>query len=175
VPPAAAPGCFQTGVISTVDSPELNYFDQVVAEVEKTYCIDKGKVFVGGTSSGGWFSNYLGCARGNVIKGIAPDSGGIPFDHPPCTGGAAVMQFPGNEATATDSMGRQIGMTVARDLFIAANGTSKTPTQMKFGAITCDFYGGGSAPVVYCPVCGGHQCGQNYMVPSVLPFWMSLP
>jgi hypothetical protein len=175
VPPAAAPGCFQTGVISTVDSPELNYFDAVVAEVEAHYCIDKGKIFVAGTSSGGWFSNYLGCARGNVIRGIAPDSGGIPVDHPPCTGGAGVIEFPGDAAVKKDSMGREIGMALARDLFIKANGCSMTPTPMKFGNDTCDFYGGCDSPVVWCGgVSGGHQAGQSHLAPTGWPFWMSL-
>jgi hypothetical protein len=172
--PDGSSQCFQTGKLSTVDSPELNYFDQIISEVSAKYCVDKGRIFVAGTSSGSWFSNYLGCARGNVIRAISPDSGGIPFAHPPCTGGAAAFQFPGNEATDTDSMGHPIGMTVARDLFITANGTATTPTQMKFGNITCDYYSGVS-PVVYCPVCGSHQCGQQYFAPDVLPWWMSLP
>jgi polyhydroxybutyrate depolymerase len=175
VPPAAAPGCFQTGVISTVDSPELNYFDQVVAEIESKYCIDKGRIFVAGSSSGGWFSNYLGCARGNVIRGIAPDSGGIPVDHPPCTGGAGVIEFPGDTAVKKDSMGREIGMALARDLFIKANGCSVTPTQMKFGNDTCDFYGNCDSPVVWCGgVSGGHQAGLNHLNPTGWAFWSSL-
>jgi hypothetical protein len=175
VPPAAAPGCFQTGVISTVDSPELNYFDQVVAEIESKFCIDKGRIFVAGSSSGGWFSNYLGCARGNVIRGIAPDSGGIPVDHPPCTGGAGVIEFPGDTAMKKDSMGREIGMALARDLFIKTNGCSMTPTPMKFGNDTCDFYGGCSSPVVWCGgVSGGHQAGLSHINPTGWAFWSTL-
>ncbi|HVX96635.1 MAG TPA: hypothetical protein VHK47_17090, partial [Polyangia bacterium] len=175
VPPAAAPGCFQTGVISTVDSPELNYFDQVVAEIESKYCIDKGKIYVAGTSSGGWFANYLGCARGNVIRGIAADSGGIPVDRPACTGGAAAMEFPGDSAMKQDSMKREIGVALARDLFIKTNGCSTTPTKMKIGTANCDYYGGCSSPVAYCDTGGGHQSGQGYLNPAGFPFWMSLP
>ena len=174
VPPAAAPGCFQTGVISTVDSPELNYFDQLVSEIESQYCIDKGRIFVAGSSSGGWFANYLGCARGNVIRGIAADSGGIPVARPACTGGAAAMEFPGDSAEKKDSMGNEIGVAVARDLFIKTNGCSMTPTQMKFGNDTCDFYGGCSSPVVWCDTGGGHQAGLSHINPTGWPFWSSL-
>jgi poly(3-hydroxybutyrate) depolymerase len=174
VPAAAAPGCFQTGVISTVDSPELNYFDQVVAEIESKFCIDKGKVFVAGTSSGGWVSNYLGCARGNVIRGIAADSGGLPVDRPACTGGAAIMEFPGDSAVKKDSMGREIGMAMVRDMFIKLNGCMTTSTKMTFGKASCDFYGGCSSPVVWCDTGGGHQAGQSYLNPTGFPFWMSL-
>jgi hypothetical protein len=174
VPPAAAPGCFQTGVISTVDSPELQYFDQVLAEVESKYCIDQARVFVAGSSSGAWFSNFLACARGNVIRGAAADSGGIPVDRPACTGGAGVVEFPGDSAMKQDSMGREIGAALARDLFIKTNGCSTTSTSMKLGAATCDFYGGCSSPVAWCNVGGGHQSGLGSMNATGWAFWSML-
>jgi hypothetical protein len=174
VPPAAAPGCFQTGVISTVDSPELQYFDEVVAEVESKYCIDKARVFVAGSSSGSWFANYLACARGNVIRGTAADSGGIPVDRPACTGGAGVIEFPGDSAMKKDSMGREIGAALARDLFIKTNGCSMTSTSMKLGNATCDVYGGCSSPVAWCNVGGGHQSGLGSMNATGWAFWSML-
>ncbi len=174
VPTGSSPGCFQTGRTSTVDSPELNYFDQVMAQVQANYCTDKGRVFAAGTSSGGWLSNYLGCARGNVIRGIAADSGGIPFAHPTCTGGAAAMEFPGDSAVTQDPQGNQIGLSVARDLFIKLNGCSMTSTNMSFGSASCQFYGGCSSPVVWCNTGGGHQAGNNYLSPSGWAFWSTL-
>jgi hypothetical protein len=42
--------CFYDGVSNT---PDLPYFDAVLAEIEQNYCVDRGKVFVGGFSSGG--------------------------------------------------------------------------------------------------------------------------
>jgi polyhydroxybutyrate depolymerase len=167
-------GCFQTGKESTVDSPELNYFDQVMAHVQSTYCTDKGRIYAAGTSSGGWLSNYLGCARGNVIRGIAADSGGIPFAHPTCTGGAAAMEFPGDSANLTDSMGNAIGVAVARDLFIKLNGCSMTPTNMMFGNASCQYYGGCSSPVVWCDTGGAHQAGNGYLSMSGWAFWSTL-
>ncbi len=167
-------GCFQTGKESTVDSPELNYFDQVMAHVQSTYCTDKGRIYAAGTSSGGWLSNYLGCARGNVIRGIAADSGGIPVAHPTCTGGAAAMEFPGDSANLTDSMGNPIGVAVARDLFIKLNGCSMTPTNMMFGTASCQYYGGCSSPVVWCNTGGAHQAGNGYLSTSGWAFWSTL-
>jgi polyhydroxybutyrate depolymerase len=132
-------------------------------------------VFVAGSSSGGWFANYLGCARGGAIRGIAADSGGIPVGRPTCTGGAAAIEFPGDSAQKVDSAGNQIGVTVARDLFIKTNGCNTTPTQMKFGNATCDYYGGCSSPVAYCgSTAGGHQSGLPYLNPSGWPFWTML-
>jgi len=174
VPLNGSPGCFQTGTTSTVDSPELNYFDQVMAQVQANYCVDKGRTFAAGTSSGVWLSNYLGCARGNVIRGIAADSGGMPYYHPTCTGGAAAMEFPGDSATKTDAEGHAIGVSVALDLFIQLNGCSMTPTNMTFGTASCQYYGGCSSPVVWCNTGGAHQAGNSYLSPSGSAFWDTL-
>jgi poly(3-hydroxybutyrate) depolymerase len=174
VPSNGSPGCFQTGVESTADSPELNYFDQVMAQVQSTMCADKGRTFAAGTSSGGWLSNYLGCARGNVIRGIAADSGGMPFNHPTCTGGAAAMEFPGDSTNKVDAEGDQIGVAVARDTFLKLNNCSMTPTTMAFGTANCQYYGGCSSPVVWCNTGGSHQAGDNYLSPSGWAFWSTL-
>jgi polyhydroxybutyrate depolymerase len=174
VPLNGSPGCFQTGKTSTADSPELNYFDQVMSVVESKYCVDKGRIFAAGTSSGSWLANYLGCARGNVIRGIAADSGGMPSPHPTCTGGAAAMEFPGDSATVTEADGTQIGVSVARDLFIQLNGCSMTPTNMTFGTASCQYYGGCSSPVVWCNTGGAHQAGNSYLSPSGWAFWSTL-
>jgi poly(3-hydroxybutyrate) depolymerase len=174
VPKEAAPGCFQMGRVTTPDSPEGFYFDQVMDEVEKKYCTDKGKIFVAGTSSGAWLANTLACQRGNRVRGSAADSGGIGFDRGTCRPGAAVMEFPGDSAMTTDGAGNQIGAAVARDLFIGLNGCSKTATQMKFGNDTCDFYGGCDSPVVWCNVGGGHQSGNAHLSPTGWAFWSTL-
>jgi polyhydroxybutyrate depolymerase len=173
VPPGAAPGCFQAGKVGTADSPEGPYFDQVMAEVGAKYCIDTSKVFAAGTSSGSWLSNYLACARGGAVRGIAADSGGLHYDHGTCTGGAAIMEFPGDAANVTQD-GHEIGQALARDMFIELNGCSTTPTQMQFGNDTCDFYGGCASPVVWCDVGGGHQSGNSHLSPTGWAFWSTL-
>ncbi|MDB4980478.1 MAG: putative depolymerase, partial [Myxococcales bacterium] len=174
VPKNGAPGCYQAGRESTVDSPEVNYFDQVMAEVEAKYCIDRGSIFAAGTSSGAWLANYLACARGGRIRGTAADSGGLPADRPVCQGGAGVIEFPGDSTTTKDAEGREIGSGAARDMFAKLNGCSATPTQMKFGNDTCDFYGGCASPVLWCNVGGGHQSGQSHLSPTGWAFWSTL-
>lgn len=175
VPKNGAPGCFQAGRESTVDSPEGFYFDQVMDQVEATYCTDKGRIFAAGTSSGAWLSNYLACAKGNRVRGTAADSGGIQFAHGTCTGGAGAMIFPGDATNAKDSGGNEIGAAAARDLLVKANGCSTTPTTMSFDkANNCQVYGGCDSPVVWCNVGGGHQSGQSYLSPSGWAFWSTL-
>jgi hypothetical protein len=167
-------GCFQAGKQGTADSPDGPYFDQMLAEVEAHYCIDKGRVFAAGTSSGAWMANFLGCTRGNVIRGIAADSGGLQHDHGTCTGGAAAMEFPGDTTSAVVN-GFDIGVGPARDLFIMLNGCSTTPVTMPFGKATnCQFYGNCANPVVFCNTGGSHQAGNSYIPDSAWQFWNTL-
>jgi poly(3-hydroxybutyrate) depolymerase len=167
-------GCFQAGKQGTADSPDGPYFDQALAEVEAHYCVDKSKVFVAGTSSGAWLSNYLACARGNVIRGAAADSGGLQHDHGTCTGGAAVMEMPGDSTTTIEG-GFDIGSGPARDLFIKLDACSMTATTMSFAmANNCQVYGACSSPVVWCDVGGAHQSGNQKIAESAWTFWNTL-
>jgi poly(3-hydroxybutyrate) depolymerase len=173
-PPNGSPGCFQAGKQGLADSPDGPYFDQVLAEIEQKYCIDTAQVYVAGWSSGAWLSNYLACARGNVIRGIAAGAGGLQHDHGTCTGGAAVMLLPGDAGSATVD-GFDIGAGPARDTFIAANGCSMIPTEVQLGDANCQVYGDCAAPVAWCDTGGGHGDPLGYIADSAWAFWTSLP
>jgi polyhydroxybutyrate depolymerase len=77
----------------------------MVASLEASHCIDESRVFATGYSNGAYFSNQLGCRRGDALRAIAPHAGGGPFagddeyDHDgnlKCTGKPpAVMVFHG--------------------------------------------------------------------------------
>jgi hypothetical protein len=174
VPSNGSPGCFQAGKQGSADSPDGPYFDQVLAEIEPKYCIDKGKMYIAGSSSGAWLTNYLACARGNVIRGGAADSGGLQHDHGTCTGGAAVMEMPGDSASSVVA-GFDIGVAPARDTLIAVNACSKTPTNMTFGKAACQLYAGCTAPIAWCNVGGGHQSGVPFIADAAWAFWSTLP
>jgi len=64
-----------------LDHPEneLPFFDAMIDYAKAHYCVDGSRVFATGFSRGGYMSNQLGCFRGNVLKGIAPQSGGGPY------------------------------------------------------------------------------------------------
>ncbi len=58
---------------------ERAYFDALHKAVEAKYCVDKGREFYAGYSSGGWLAQQLGCwfpdvlrAQANVTGGLAP-------------------------------------------------------------------------------------------------------
>jgi polyhydroxybutyrate depolymerase len=146
-----------------------------MAQVEANHCVDEGKVFAAGTSSGAWLSNYLACARGNVIRGTAADPGGLQFAHGTCTGGAAVMEFPSDSTNPKDQEGNEIGSAAARDLFVKLSGCSTTPTTMAFDkGSTCQVCGACASPVVWCNVGGGRQSGNGDLSPSGWALWSTL-
>ncbi len=62
----------------TYGDKDYAFFDALFDLISSTYCVDAERIFVTGHSSGGWFTNGLGCRRGDVIRGIAPQSGSGP-------------------------------------------------------------------------------------------------
>lgn len=79
----------QTGWIDFNESPDngitqadLDFFDALVARVGASYCVDSHRIFAMGHSAGGFISNYLGCVRSNVLRGIGPFAGAGPYETP---------------------------------------------------------------------------------------------
>ena len=64
--------------------PAFGVFDQMIAELERSYCIDRSRVFLVGHSLGASFANSLACARASAIAGFATVAGGIDQQH--CAG-----------------------------------------------------------------------------------------
>ena len=59
---------------------ELAFFDAMLADLRARFAVDPRRVFAMGLSRGGYFTNQLGCYRGDVLRAIAPCSGGGPND-----------------------------------------------------------------------------------------------
>jgi hypothetical protein len=84
--------CFSAGPDGdNVDSPEVPYFDQIVSDMENEFCIDTSKVFMGGYSSGGWFSSLMSCVRTSVIRGTGWAAAGLQHNHATCVGPVAAL------------------------------------------------------------------------------------
>jgi len=60
------------------DDRDLAFFDALVRDVKRRYCVDGQRIYSTGFSNGGFFSNLLGCHRADVLAAIAPFSGGGP-------------------------------------------------------------------------------------------------
>jgi polyhydroxybutyrate depolymerase len=57
---------------------DVPFFDALLTQIESGYCVDEHRIFAAGHSAGGFFTNALGCIRGNKLRGIAPLSAGPP-------------------------------------------------------------------------------------------------
>lgn len=56
----------------------VEFFEKVLERVTAGTCIDEGRVFAAGTSSGAHFVNILGCRFGDRLLAIAPVAGYLP-------------------------------------------------------------------------------------------------
>jgi hypothetical protein len=96
----ANPNCYDNN--SGSQSQEWEAFDLIHAFVEKTYCADNNRIYVGGYGSGGWVANMWGCYFGGIptpprkfsprwaVRGHGSVEGSLPPNQPvPCNGPSA--------------------------------------------------------------------------------------
>jgi poly(3-hydroxybutyrate) depolymerase len=165
--------CFKTNGATSPDNP---FFDAVLKEVEASTCVDTGKIFVAGFSSGSWLANQLGCVRANVLRGQGNCTGGLPGGLATCAGPiAAILAH-----DTTDTANVIAGGIAARDRILKINGCVGTDT-VAYDAGTpspCVQYTGCPAayPVVWCPTTGkGHSDQIPISTTGFWKFWASLP
>lgn len=65
---------------TTKDNPEVAFVEAVVSEIEKQHPIDLTRLFATGYSSGGFLSNVLACHRPGLLRAIASNAGGAPYN-----------------------------------------------------------------------------------------------
>ncbi|HEX2880829.1 MAG TPA: hypothetical protein VHO25_14960 [Polyangiaceae bacterium] len=170
-------GCFDTG---GPESPEGEYFETALAEIEAAYCTDLSKVFLAGYSSGGWLTNQLACSHGDLIRGIGTAAGGMPDPSAQCVGRVAAMMHAGTGDTANpienidDGVDRGSGAAKER-IRLANNCTDQT---MPWGDIGyCQQYVGCDPgyEVVWCVEDTGHSNGGEVSQHGWWDFWSALP
>jgi polyhydroxybutyrate depolymerase len=109
---------------------DLAFVTHVLDELERTYCIDRARVFATGFSNGAFFSNILGCVMADRFAAIAPVSGGrltVPCNPPR---GVPVLIHHGRKDARIDvQQGRQV-----RDAWVAKNGCQTHSTD------ACEWY-----------------------------------
>jgi hypothetical protein len=165
--------CFKT---NGQTSPENQFFDAVLKEVEANTCVDTGRVFVAGFSSGSWLANQLGCLRANVLRGQGNATGGLPGNMPTCAGPIAAMLAHDTTDTANPISGGE----AARDRILAINkcvGTATAPYDAGTPSPCVQYTGCPAAyPVVWCATTGkGHSDQIPISTTGFWKFWSSLP
>lgn len=147
---------------------DVAFFDAMVDEISADYCVDASRVFATGHSYGGYMSNLLGCARPDVLRGIAPASGGLLTGN--CGGPVAAWLVHGDaDGTVPQSEG-----LAARDHWRTVNGCLATSTATGVG--DCVRYDGCSDghPVEWCSFSGGHYPLPGYTQQAIWDFFQGL-
>jgi polyhydroxybutyrate depolymerase len=175
--------CFATS--GGVASPEFAFFDAVLADMSARFCIDTGKVFVAGFSSGAWLSNLLGCGRGDKIRAIGTMAGGLGDSiQGHCVGHIAAMMMADTGDTANpivaqdDVTGIEEGSGAAHTLTAERNGCSAemTPWDPEFPECQINSGCDPAHPVVWCVTSGkGHSDQVPMSTVGLWRFWSSLP
>ena len=172
-----------------VDTPEVPYVNAVLDYVEARLCVDRGKVFIGGYSSGAWEAPTVSCALGNRIRGMAAVAGGLRNHRPVCTGPTAAYMIVGgldrdnpvgplvqDQADAASGLNASdvnnnilnndtFGSAPMRDELLTRNGCRGTATAIWNPAYpACVSYTGCPAayPVVWCFLPGNGHINANY-------------
>ncbi len=150
---------------------DVAFFDALVALLEATYCVDASRIFATGHSSGGFFTNVLGCQRGDVLRGIAPQSGGGPFFAQNCVGPLAAIILHGTDDPSVtlesgegsrDHWGEEAGCELSTSSTWSAN-------EVCLSYADCD----PATPVVFCPYVGDHNIWEE-APEAIFSFFQSL-
>lgn len=149
------------------EGADFAYFQALKAKVLGDYCVDVGKVFFLGRSSGSFASQYFGCF--NHATAIVGHLGGIATGSgpPPAQACAAIPTLLGSSLQDTTVPWPTFGQP-ARDWWIANNGCAATSQpdaeadaqvcarHPQLDGCECRRYDGCQAPFVQCTWNGGH-------------------
>jgi hypothetical protein len=172
------------------NGPEIPYFRAVQQWVEQNTCVDLGKEFVGGSSSGAWEALLAGCGSADTVRGTFSVAGGKRENRWACDGPSAAFMIVSTPDqanpvgplpqlfTAEDTF----GSAPARDELLARNGctgNASAPYDPKYPH--CVKYTGCPAayPVVWCELPNGNHTQTNYegvdYANAIVPFLLGLP
>jgi poly(3-hydroxybutyrate) depolymerase len=139
----------------TAAGRDVELFDTLVDYLTSTYCVDRNRIFSTGVSAGAYFTNLLGCCRGDVLRAIAPVAGG-PVSAATCAGHVGTWVA---HASNDDLVDFTTGGIATRDFWIARNGCSTTLAPVAVSPSDCVEYQGcqPDLPVVWCVHTEGHS------------------
>lgn len=172
------------------NGPEVPYFLAVQNWVEANFCVDMGKEFIGGSSSGAWEALLAGCGSANTLRGNYPLAGGLRENRNKCNGPIASFFIVSNNDTGNPVgplpnlfvIEDSYGSAPARDEILVRNGCVGRATAPYDPAYpSCVKYTGCPAtyPVVWCQFTGGSHANPNFngvnYLNAVAPFMLGLP
>lgn len=147
----------------------VQFFEELRAHIEATYCIDTRRVFAAGTSSGAHFVNILACRFGDRLLAVAPVAGVLP-ERNGCKGEPAALVIHGID----DSHVPFAEGEAARDFYLERNHCANTSVPlvadlharvvMNRESHECAVFDGCDAgkPVVWCEHSEGGYDGSTH-------------
>ena len=150
------PDATDAGAWELESQVDIEFFDAMLDVLTRGLCVDQTRVFATGHSSGGYFTNVLGCQRGDVLRAIAPVAGGGPVidgDEPTCQGPVSAWIAHGEADETVPFLNGEgtLEYWLGRDDCDAGSAESVAPDPCI--AYSCS---GGSA-VQWCAHAGGHD------------------
>ncbi len=124
------------------------FFDALLADIGKRYCVALNHVYIVGHSLGAWFSNSLACARASRIRAVATLGGGISARACQDAVAAMIVHNPKDRLVPVAD-GRR-----ARDMFLKHNGLLEMrDVPLATHDLNCRRYGHQAErnPVLWCP------------------------
>ena len=142
---------------------DLTFFDDMLASLRESYCIDSSRVFVTGQGWGGDMTQLVTCMRGAAVRaGIGVTINGTYFMPPSagmCTGNPDIFTLHGvDDGDTPFSQGEAM-----RDFWIREHGCQTTTTAIQPDG--CVEFMDCTARTVWCPYGpgnGGHQIPDWY-------------
>lgn len=130
---------------------DVEFFDALLASLEKSHCVDAMRVYATGFSHGAMFTNNLTCSRADKLRAVAPTGGAGPWLGSICKAVLPAMITHGK----TDGVVPFSDGQKTRDYWLGQNGCGST-TKPHAADASCVQYDGCSKPVVWCAFDGGH-------------------
>jgi poly(3-hydroxybutyrate) depolymerase len=147
---------------------DLEFFDEMLADVLAKRCVDSTRVFATGYSSGSWLSNMLACERGDKLRAVGTVSGGSFGNKDDCKGKFARIFV--HDANDLDN---EIidGNDDERDRLLERNNCMAGAPPVMEEPAPCARYQGCDAgyPVIWCETTGKGHDRQDSLAPGA--FW----
>lgn len=173
------------------DAANLQFFDRMLETIESQYCIDRSRIFSYGYSAGSFFSNFLACERGDILRANAVIAGGLRGGNRKgrvATWLLDTMDASGAISGSDNCKGRVatwflhdqddesvpiVKGKAARERALAINGCSTKTLDEGDGCVR--YQGCEAAPVVWCETKGiGHNIRGDFAPPRVWKFFQQL-
>lgn len=137
---------------------DYEFFDAMVEEFKKSYCVNVDEIYAVGHSLGGWFVNSLACARGDVLRAVGTLGGGRSQGN--CSGPVAAMQW----HNPNDNLVPFSQAITAHDWYLEQNRCTEVSKETVPYWGNCVAYQGcyEGAPFVWCPHTIDYEGGGYY-------------